>query len=263
MAGRQQFPKTVGDTIYKEDVLPDSNVTSSTVVNTSHFKLDSARKGTIIRAADCIVPADQSEFVFTSGSGSVTVPLFASTMVLTVLGGGGGAGGGSEQDPYVTGGGGGGSGGLIVESVPVSPGTIVFWEVGAGGNGYHGIGNTSRKPQDGSDSKITYNGIVHTGPGGKSAQSAHWAHYNLGGAAGNANGVNGANGTYSGVGGSGGAISGYGTGGLGANLKLYNGGNGSGYGAGGGGGVGFNADGTPNLGDGGNGTSGYIKIQFS
>ena len=263
MAGRQQFPKTVGDTIYKEDVLPDRTVTTTIVVDTSHYKLDSSRKGTIIRATDCVVPADKAEFIYTAGSGSVVVPVFASIMTITAVGGGGGAGGGSEQDPYVTGGGGGGSGGLIIQSISVSPGAIVYWKVGAGGAGYHGIGNASGKPQDGSDTSVTYSGITYISPGGKSAQSAHWGHYNLGGSAGNSNGVSGSNGAYSGVGGTGGAIIGYGVGGLGANVHLYNGGNGSGYGAGGGGGVGFEASGTPNLGNGGNGSGGYIKIQFS
>ena len=261
MAGRQEFPKNIGDRIYKEDISPIVADTT-TIIRASHYGLPDNRIGTVIQASDINV---SQAYTYTSGSGSLTVPQFARKMSILIIGGGGGAGGGSEQDPYVTGGGGGGAGGLLELVISVSPGDNIVWTVGAGGSGYKTPGNISGKPDDGGDSQVVINGsTTYQAPGGKSASSGATKHYNIGGIAGNTNSSNGTNGTFSGVGGIGGSVPGYGTGGSNGTSKSdMQGKDGVGYGAGGGGGFGYGASGAPKLGRGGNGTAGVVRIQFT
>jgi hypothetical protein len=90
-----------------------------------------------------------SDFVYlTSGSGNFTVPAGVTQLTYSIVGGGGGGSGGYQiggrNNNYTFGdivGGAGGSGGrLINQTLAVTPGQVIAYSVGAGGNNFGGPG---------------------------------------------------------------------------------------------------------------------------
>lgn len=72
--------------------------------------------------------------IYTSGSGSWTIPSGITTCKITVVGGGGG-GGGTISSFYASGGGGGAGGAAIRYYTSITPGNTINYTVGGGGGG--------------------------------------------------------------------------------------------------------------------------------
>ncbi len=168
--------------------------------------------------------SDHGKQRFTS-SGTFTVPTGSNTVWVSMSGGGGGGG---------YGGGGGGAAAVIAQQVSVSGGTNISITIGSGGIGLGGIGYS-----DGHGGTSSFGSYITT-PGG-------------GGGSGDSGGV------YGGPGGSSG-LYGAAYGGLGGGSIFGSGGspssyiNGGGYGGGGGGSAGS--------GYGGNGTPGFVLVEW-
>lgn len=209
------------------------------------------------------------------GSGFFTVPAGVFFITVEALGAGGGGGSGNENN-WEHGGGGGGSGGFQKTDLFVQPGSIIAWQVGAGGAGMPGSRTGVASP--GGD---TYFGsIISTGGAGGTAETGdgvnNGAFFGKGGAGGTPNGITGANGTVGNGGANGGkgadspvgtgTIAPYGTGGAGggqSNGVAGYGGSATGFGAGGGGGGANDVTGTPNPTPGGDGAPGWLKITYA
>ncbi len=147
----------------------------------------------------------------TSSMNFFTVPAGVTSINATLTAGGGGGGGGA----YSFGGGGGGAGGVYsVEAIPVIPGQIIAYTVGAGGvGGTSGFINVAGgNGADGGNTVLTLgaSGIMEIG--GKGGMGAIYGNSNSGkgGLAGGLGGTNGTNGddqintqrNYGGTGGS-------------------------------------------------------------
>lgn len=78
--------------------------------------------------------------VYTAGSGSYTVPEGVTALYVTLLGGGGGGGIG---DAGGRGAGGGSTGEEVIAILPVTPGQVIAYAVGAGGGSGQNGGNTT------------------------------------------------------------------------------------------------------------------------
>jgi len=194
-----------------------------------------------------------------------TVPQNVTSLTVTVVGGGAGAGGGA----YTFGGGGGGAGASIVQTIPVTPGQIIAYTVGAGGvGGSSGFINVAGG--NGANGGNTTFGTT-TAFGGKGGKGAIYG-VSSGGKGGLAGGLGGTNGTdgddqintQRNYGGNGGTTA-LGTGGIGGfgNATTYtlptDGTNGNGGGAGSGW-----ASGDATLRDAGaNGGNGVIVVSFT
>ena len=179
--------------------------------------------------------------VYTTGSGSFTVPSEVTKIYVSICGAGGGGGGGSDY-----GSGGGGSGGWYNEKeLTVTSGQVLSYTIGTGGSG-GGSGTAG--------GNTTFSTLTCTGGAGGTRDAR--------GVNGTPEGQEGQPGSlYTGAGGvagQGGSTP-YGTGGKGGigggpGATGPSGGSASGYGAGGGGGC--------NNANGGNGAPGYIKISW-
>jgi len=206
-------------------------------------------------------PAASGQIVYTS-SGTFTVPTGVTSLSCVVVGGGGGSTGCSGASQYS--GAGGGGGGLAYGTFPVTAGSTVTVQVGAGGTAGTNKNLSTNKAGTGGESRITYDGTImlrgYGGVGGtygikthaaggqyfRSSQVTLW---------GGGYGGYGGRGAPNTGGGGGGGAGGYGdTGGDGG---VGNGGTGSyGRNGGGGGGGGHGATGEQNNGGGGVGLDG-------
>ena len=204
-----------------------------------------------------------SDTIYTTGSGTYSIPSGANYVRVYVTGGGGGGGGASGSSGYWFNSGGAGAGGTIIGVLAVTSGQSITYTVGAAGIG--GIGTNSGTT--GGTSSLNYNstdfaiGVGGTGSGGGGNGGAGGAatHTGMVAIAGGGGGA-GASGSYGNFANTGaGAASYYGAGGSKGNY-IYSGNGGSAtsthYGAGGGG-AGSNSGNAT----GGAGAGGYIVIQ--
>lgn len=82
--------------------------------------------------------------VYTTGTGTFTVPASAKTITVRLFGGGGRGGRGYALSNYSASGGGGGSGGFVEFTTSVTAGQTFQWSVGAGGTESNkGVGGTT------------------------------------------------------------------------------------------------------------------------
>lgn len=99
--------------------------------------------------------------IYTSGSGSFTVPAGVTSLSVKVIGGGcGGCSGNAARVP------GGGGGGCAVKTLSVTPGDSISYAVGAGGPG--DFGNTHSTPGGTSYFGDMFTGVIGYGGGGGS-----------------------------------------------------------------------------------------------
>ena len=206
-----------------------------------------------------------SDTIYTTGSGTYSIPSGANYVKVFVTGGGGGGGGATGFNNSWYHSGGGGAAGTVIGSLAVSGGSITY-TVGASGAGGSGTSNGT----DGGDSTLNYNGTDFAIGGGGENSGPNFGNNqsNSGGAGGSAthtgmvsvstqngsaggNSIPGGNGT-----GGDGGTSYYGTGGAGGNGGSGTAANIAHYGAGGGG-----AASLMNPTSGGAGADGYIVIQ--
>lgn len=187
--------------------------------------------------------------VYTTGSGTYTVPTGAISLDITVQGGGGGGAAGNTAGG--TGGGGGGAGGQVRKLINSSISSSYSYSVGAGGAGGNPANSNGSTGSSTTFSTLTSGGgiggkIYGQGGVGGAGGSASGGDINLIGVAGNNSGY--VNGFYtSGAGG------GHG-GGIGASTSTNTNGNAGGANTGGGG-----SGGSGNA-IGGDGGSGYIIV---
>lgn len=103
-----------------------------------------------------------------SGSQTYTVPKGVDTVTVKLYGAGGGGGNSfAGKAGLVEGGGGGGGGRVVITVAEVTPGTVLTFNIGAGGaaatSGQHG--------SDGGDTTFTTGGVLYTAGGGEGAKS--------------------------------------------------------------------------------------------
>lgn len=200
-------------------------------------------------SAQCVTFSAFTE-TFTSGSGSRTAPVGATSVVIKMWGGGGSGGGGSYTD-Y---GGGGGGGGYVIKSMSVTGSITTFnWSVGTGGS----IGGFDAEGIAGGASTIT-NAATLTAGGG--ARGRNGSSGGAGGSGGSSTGGD----AGSEVGAAGGNAGGYGgnAGGIGDGGGA--GGDGGVYGPVGGGGIPGGGGGGGEIdGAGGPGARGEIRFSWS
>jgi len=204
-----------------------------------------------------------SDTIYTTGSGTYSIPSGANYVRVYVTGGGGGGGGASGSSGYWFNSGGAGAGGTIIGVLAVTSGQSITYTVGAAGTG--GVGTNSGT--DGGTSSLNYNstdfaiGVGGDGSGGGGYSGAGGAANHTGMVSVSQNpGGAGASGSYGNFANTGaGGASYYGAGGSKGNY-IYSGNGGSAtsthYGAGGGG-AGSNSGNAT----GGAGAEGYIVIQ--
>lgn len=120
--------------------------------------------------------------LFTSGSGTFTVPAGVDKIFLALIGagGGGGAGGrgnGSSADIGTGGGGGGGQGGAIIEVgwQTVSVGDVYNYVVGAGGAGGAYGGNNGNSGSLGGTTSVFASSNTWNAYGGQGGRGGLWA----------------------------------------------------------------------------------------
>jgi len=199
--------------IIAENTDPNKNKTLG--ITPQYYKNQYDTINASINANKAKAPAAPGQQVFTR-SGTFTVPTGVTSLSCVVVGGGGGSTGCSGASQYS--GAGGGGGGLAYGTFPVTSGSTVTVQVGAGGTAGTNKNLITNKAGTGGESKITYGGtIMLRGYGGS------------GGAYGTTVGANG--GGFS-IAGSGVTLSGGGYGGNGGRGRINNGGGGGG-GAGG------------------------------
>jgi len=204
-----------------------------------------------------------SDTIYTTGSGTYSIPSGANYVRVYVTGGGGGGGGASGSSGYWFNSGGAGAGGTIIGVLAVTSGQSITYTVGAAGTG--GVGTNSGT--DGGTSSLNYNstdfaiGVGGDGSGGGGYSGAGGAANHTGMVSVSQNpGGAGASGSFANFANTGaGGASYYGSGGSKGNY-IYSGNGGSAtsthYGAGGGG-AGSNSGNST----GGAGAEGYIVIQ--
>ncbi|MGJ4946763.1 RHS repeat domain-containing protein [Bradyrhizobium sp. HKCCYLS20291] len=216
----------------------------------------------LLLSSSAFFGADAAQIFITSGS-TWTVPSdwnSASNTIEVIGGGGGGAGSNASTEGA---GGGGGGGYSKISNLPLQPGAVVNYRVGAGG----GAGGAGGAGASGGDSYFNGSGTICQAQsvcakGGNAGQNSSGLNAAAGGGGGAAGSGIGSVRYSGGAGGNSGAASNGGGGGGGAAGPLGNGGNGgtsnqSGSGAGGGGngggtsGVGGGAGGNNALGSGG------------
>tara|TARA_B100001057_G_scaffold338317_1_gene339080 strand:- start:390 stop:1907 length:1518 start_codon:yes stop_codon:yes gene_type:complete len=95
-----------------------------------------------------------SDTVYTTGSGTYSIPSGANYVKVFVTGGGGGGGGTNASYNWFYHSGGGGAGGTVIGSLAVSAGGSITYTVGGGGTG----GYSTSAGTDGGDSTLNYNG---------------------------------------------------------------------------------------------------------
>lgn len=207
---------------------------------------------------------------FTS-SGSFTVPPGVTTLYISAVAGGGGGGAGAGGTSATgSGGGGGGAGASVLKlAKTVSPGETLTITVGGAGSGSSGAGSS------GGTTSVSgsVSGLLQTltgGTGGAAGTNATGGSAGGSGGAGFPSGSDGqdtstvASGSPSGTGGVG-ASSPFGGGGgcgRGASVNGVGGKGAAGYGSGGGGGGGYYTTGGGTGGLGGNGTPGWVLIEW-
>jgi hypothetical protein len=121
-----------------------------------------------LRGKSRVIPGNM---LWTSGSGTFTLPATTGpTVSMLIVGGGGGGGGGSGRTSfagYFTGGGGGGSGGLfLLRDYAAGPGNIISYSVGYGGTGgapRDGIYSSGSSGGAGNNSSIAFSPGVSFG----------------------------------------------------------------------------------------------------
>lgn len=186
---------------------------------------------------------------YNSGSGNYTVPAGVSEIIVQVWGAGGGGGGSSINN---NGGSGGGGGGYAMQVISVTPGQVIPYSVGAGGNA--GAANGGNGGDGGATTFLTL-----TADGGKGGGGNAGAIGQGGSATGGAINLTGGNGAQGG--GSGGDGGDGANGGNGGNGRTNDSGQ-SGTAPGGGGGGGERAPWWQNR-AGGSGANGQIIISYT
>ena len=113
--------------------------------------------------------AVSSTNITSTGSQTYTVPEGVDTVTLTMYGGGGGGGIAEAAGKGTNNGKGGGSGSRIVLTInEIAPGTVLTFNVGAGGAAGSGSANGSV----GGDTTLTYGGVTYTAGGGYGGNSS-------------------------------------------------------------------------------------------
>ena len=109
-----------------------------------------------------------STTISSTGSQTYTVPKGVDTLTVTMYGAGGGGGaaaaGTSRGNPVNEGGGGGGGSRLVITLKEVRPGTVLTFNVGAGGAKN---ANSSQCGADGGDTTLSYGGYDFVAGGGE------------------------------------------------------------------------------------------------
>ena len=248
----------------------DPNKNQMLAITPQYYKNEYDTLNAIINANKA-PPAAPGQQVFTS-SGTFTVPTGVTSLSCVVVGGGGGSTGCSGASQYS--GAGGGGGGLAYGTFPVTSGSTVTVQVGAGGTAGTNKNLITNKAGTGGESKITYGGTImlrgYGGSGGAygTTVGANGGGFSIAGSgvtlSGGGYGGNGGRGLKNNGGGGGGGAGGYGVknapGGKGG---VGNSGTGSyGNNGGGGGGGGQSIGGEQNNGGGGVGLEGQGSDGF-
>lgn len=203
--------------------------------------------------------------VFTSGTGTWTIPAGITQCKITVVGGGGGGGASTGGAGNIAAGAGGGGGGASIRYYTgLTPGNTISYTVGgAGGGGSSGNNGSGGGTSSVSSGTQTITSISATGGGGGTGSNTGTVAGSGGAGSGgtvNISGCAGVFGVYAGTrpGGAGGSSI-FGGGGLGGSSAGTNGSTGGSYGGGGGGGGTSSIAGNVS---GGAGAAGVVIIEY-
>jgi hypothetical protein len=109
-------------------------------------------------------PGASATTVTSTGSQTYTVPKGVDTITVTMYGGGGGGGlAASGRGGDIKGGGGGGGSRLVLTINEIRPGTVLTFNVGAGGDKSVGNGMSD----DGGNTTLSYGGVDYVAGGGE------------------------------------------------------------------------------------------------